>query len=128
MIRTPKVALLLALLVLAGVVAGCGADRSPLAEQRAEELVAAAEAAGVADNVTVENAEALYGTSATAVCDVFSDDGELNVPGNPAGRHWQLVTSDAAEYTRLVVKTYCPDRLPQFEAVVEELEISGSTR
>jgi len=129
MIRAPKLALALSLLVLAGIASGCGADRGPLAEQRAEELVAAAEAAGVAANVTVENAEALYGTSATEVCDVFAGSGdEPNLPGNPAGRHWQVFTTETVEYTRLVIKTYCPDRLEKFEDVVDELEIAGGSR
>jgi len=120
----------LALALLAALaIGGCGADTSPLAKHRAEELVAATEAAGVAQNLTVENAEALYGRSADSVCEVFNgSDDELNLPGNPAGNHYRVFTEEAVEYTRLVVKTYCPDRLDNFEDAVDELEIAGSSR
>jgi len=127
--RIPRGRSLPVVLALAAIsigVAGCGADTSSLSQQRAEQLVSEAHAAGVGQNVTVENAEALYGTSAAAVCDVFNGSGdELNLPGNPAGRYRKAITTDAVEYTRLVVKVYCPERLPRFEALVHKL---GTTR
>jgi len=115
----------LVVLTAALVASGCGADNSPLARERAEKLVDETQKAGVGQNVTVENAEALYGTSASQVCDLFKGSGDqLNFLGNAPGRRWSVITSDAVEYSRLVVEAYCPDNLARFDSVVDQLDVS----
>ena len=114
---------------IAVMVVGCGstsaADKA--AEQRkAEQLVAATKAAGVAPHLTVELAASLYGTSAPTVCDVFADGlttAERNdLWGNPTGRRAKVITTDAVTYGRLVVETYCPEELSRFDAAVASLD------
>src|SRR6187431_2433874 len=75
--RRRRIATVVAIVALAGTLAGCGSDESDVSEQAlAEKLVAATQAAGVAPRLTVEAAESLYGTDAAAVCKAF--DGELS--------------------------------------------------
>jgi hypothetical protein len=73
----------------------------------AEKLVAATESAHVAPGLTVSTAEALYGTSASQICDVL-DGGvswaeSLLLTGNPSGRRPTLIATDAVSYEGLVV-------------------------
>ena len=110
------------------VVAGCGrsaADEGE-AKQRAEQLVAATEAARVAPNLTTEVAASLYGTGAPTVCKVFADGlttAERNdLWGNPTGRRAKTITTNAVTYGRLVVQTYCPAELSNFDDVVKTLD------
>jgi hypothetical protein len=112
----------------AALVTGCsarsGSDRE-VEQQKAAELVAATRTAGVAPRLTTDLAEALYGTDAPGVCDLF--DGGLAtsaknlILGNPAHGRRKTVTDEAVVYGRLVVQTYCPDELDDFEDVVAGL-------
>jgi hypothetical protein len=114
---------------VAVIVVGCGStnatDRAT-EQQRAEQLVAATQAAGVAPHLTIDLAESLYGTGAPTVCDVFADGlttAERNdLWGNPTGRRAKIITTDAITYGRLVVEVYCPDELPHFDAAVASLD------
>jgi hypothetical protein len=108
------------------VVAGCGEDAtSATGRERAEQLVAATEAAGVAPGLTVDAAEALYGDDAPAVCRAFdggtSSAADVALRGHLANRR-KVITTDAIIYGRLVVQTYCPDVLGDYDAVVDELD------
>lgn len=111
------------------VVAGCSStsEADQAAEtDKAEQLVAATQAAGVAPRLTVEVAESLYGTDATSVCDLL-DDGLSNaagivILGNPAQGRRKTITDHAVEYGRLVVQTYCPDELDRYDGVVDDLD------
>ena len=80
----------------------------------------------MAPNLTVEVAASLYGTSAPTVCKVFADGlttAERNdLWGNPAGRRAKTITTDAVTYGRLVVQTYCPDELSNFDDAVKTLD------
>jgi hypothetical protein len=121
----------LTILVLAVVliVSGCGYNHSPLARERAQELVTAAKDAGVGANVTVPTAEALYGTAAPSVCKLFRGSGTgLNLLLNPGGGHYKVITSRAREYGRVVVQVYCPQRLAEYDRVTRGLRINRSTR
>jgi hypothetical protein len=93
--------------------------------RKAEELVAATEAAGVAPRLTVDVAEALYGDDAAAVCDAFDGSlgsaGRLLLFGNPSGRRPKTITTRAVEYSLLVVETYCPEHLEHLRSEVEDL-------
>jgi len=95
-------------------------------QRKAERLVAAAHDAGLAPRLTVDVAEALYGDDAPAVCRAF--DGSLGSAarmllfGNPSGRRPKTITSDAVEYSLLVVETYCPENLAHLRAEVEDLD------
>jgi hypothetical protein len=110
------------------VTAGCGrsATDEREAKERGEELVAATRAAGVAPNLTPELAASLYGTGAPTVCKVFADGlttAERNdLWGNPTGRRAKTITTDAVTYGRLVVQTYCPDEVSNFDAAVATLD------
>ena len=118
------------LLGLGMVLAGCSGDQDTAADtearSKAEALVAATEKAGVANGLTVDRAEALYGTSASHVCDAIGDGistaEKLLLTGNPSGRREKLVTSDAVTYGRAVVKTYCPDELKNYEKLVADID------
>jgi hypothetical protein len=126
--RTSAAAAVVALAV-ALVIGGCGYNHGPLARQKAQELVSAAKAAGVGANVTVTTAEALYGTSAPAVCQLFHGSGTgLNLLANPGVRSYTVITSHARDYTRLVVKVYCPHRLSEYDRVAHGLRVDRSTR
>ena len=111
------------------VVSGCSSDSDDdeaTEKALAEQLVIAAHDAGLAPRLTVDVAASLYGTDAPAVCDVF-DDGlstaEKNVIlGNPAHGRRKTITDDAVAYGGLVVQTYCPDVLPEYEDAVADLD------
>lgn len=108
--------------------AGCGSDDAEDASEQAlaEQFVDAAHAAGVAPNMTVDAAEALYGSDASAVCDAF--DGDLSTSasnvlfGNLAQRRRKAITDDAVTHARVVVETYCPDQLDDFDSAVKDLD------
>lgn len=119
------------LLVIAGamLVASCSSTSDADAateQQKAESLVQATQAAGVAPRLTVDIAESLYGTSAPAVCDVFdgglSTSESLILLGNPANGRRKTITTNAVTYAQLVVETYCPDELGDFNDAVAGLD------
>ena len=70
-------------------------------------------------------AESLYGSNAPAVCRVFKGGlttAEKNLLlGNPTNRRPIAITTDAVTFGRLVVQTYCPDELSQYNDVVDRL-------
>lgn len=113
--------------VLLVVVTGCGTtDHDASEQQLAQQLVDATSAAGVAPQLTVQTAEALYGSDAPAVCNAF--DGGLStsaaniILGNPGHGRRKTITDDAIEYGRLVVQTYCPQSSAEYEAAVNDLD------
>ena len=60
------------------------------------------------------------------MCDVF-DDGlstaEANdLLGNPGHGRRKTITDDAVTYGRLVVETYCPDSLGEYDDAVADLD------
>ena len=116
-----------AALLLLSAACSSTSDADQATEQaRAEQLVDAARAAGVAPRLTVDTARALYGTDAPAVCDAF--DGGLSTAernlifGNPAQGRSKTITDDAVIFGRLVVKTYCPDNLDHYDDAVADLD------
>ena len=92
----------------------------------AEQLVDSAHAAGVAPRLTADVAASLYGPDAPAVCDVFEDGlttAERNLLlGNPAHGRRKTVTDNAITHGRVVVETYCPDNLDDYDDVVADLD------
>jgi hypothetical protein len=94
-------------------------------QQKAQQFVAAAHKAGVAPHLTVGVAESLYGSAAPAVCRVFKGGlttAEKNLLlGNPSNRRPVAITTDAVTYGRLVVQTYCPDELSNYNSAVDSL-------
>ena len=118
---------LFGLAATASLLAACGSDEAGSSEEAlAQQLVDATTAAGVAPRLTVDVAEALYGTDAPAVCDAF--DGGLSTSaknillGNPGHGRRKTITDDAIQYGRLVVQTYCPQFEPEYDAVVADLD------
>ena len=114
-----------ALLVLSGCSSTSDEDEAT-EKERAEQLVDAVHAAGLAPRLTVDVAESMYGTDAPAMCDVY-DDGlstaEKNVIlGNPAQGRRKTITDDAVAYGAIVVQTYCPDSLDEYEDAVADLD------
>ena len=111
------------------VVAGCGstsaADKAT-EQERAEQLVSALHSAGLAPHLTADEAAALYGTDAPTVCDIFADGlttAERNdLLGNPSGRRAKTITTDAVAYGHIVVTTYCPAELANYQKAVEHLD------
>ena len=116
--------------VLALLVA-CSSTPSAKEKSRAEKLVSATKSAGVAPGLTVETAEALYGTSAPQLCDALdggvSSAESLLLTGNPSGRREKLITTDAVTYGRLVVKTYCPGELSTYNDLVDDIDATEVT-
>jgi hypothetical protein len=41
--------------------------------------------------------------------------------GNPANKRPKTITTNAIDYGRLVVKTYCPDELTRYNKIVKDL-------
>lgn len=111
---------------------GCSSSAGTQEQARAEKLVDATNAAGVAPGLTVGGAEALYGSSAPQICDALdggvSSAESMLLTGNPAGRREKLITTDAVTYERLVVQTYCPDQLTTYDDLVDDLEATKPTR
>ena len=116
---------LAASLAVAFAAAGCGSTDNA-EQQKAEQLVSAAHAAGVAPNLTVGVATALYGSDAPTVCKVFQDGlttAERNdVLGNSSGRRPKTISSDAVTYGRVVVQTYCPAELSHYDDAVTDVD------
>lgn len=114
-----------AIVVAAALINGCGSDDDAASRAKAEQLVDAVHAAGLAPRLDVDTAEALYGDDAPAVCDAF--DGELSTSalntllGNLAQRR-KSITDHAVGYGRIVVETYCPENVDQFDDVVADVE------
>jgi hypothetical protein len=116
-------------LVFGLLAAGCGGSTSSAdkatEQEKAQQLVSAAHASGLAPHLTVDIAEALYGKDAAGVCDVFKDGlttAERNdLLGNSANRRPKTITTNAIDYGRLVVKTYCPDELSRYNGIVDDL-------
>ncbi len=118
---------ILGLAATTSLLVACGSDEAGSSEEAlAQQLVDATAAAGVAPRLTVDVAEALYGTDAPAVCDAF--DGGLSTTaknillGNPGHGRRKTITDDAIEYGRLVVQTYCPQFGADYDAVVADLD------
>jgi len=123
-----------ATLLCALVLVGCSAQQpaDPRAQADAQKLVSAAQSAGVAPELTVEVAEALYGTTAPQICGALaggiSSAESLLLNGNPAGRRVKLITDRAITYERLVVQNYCPDDLPAYDQLVAHIDATEVTR
>lgn len=107
------------------VAAGCSTDDRE-AREKAEELVAATSAAGVAPRLTADVAEALYGTDAAPVCDVFegglTSAERLILLGNPSDRRHKTITDHSVAYAALVIETYCPEHREDFLDEVRDLD------
>lgn len=94
--------------------------------QLADQLVAATQAAGILPKLTPEVVESLYGTDARSVCDAF--DGGLSTSaanlllGNPGHGRRNTITTTAVTYAGLVIQTYCPDVLADFDEAVEDID------
>jgi hypothetical protein len=107
------------------LIAACGSDDDSESRAKAEQFVDAVHAGGLAPRLNVDTAEALYGDDAPAVCEAF--DGDLSTSalnallGNFAQRR-KSITDDAVGYGRIVVETYCPDNIDQFDDVVADVE------
>jgi hypothetical protein len=94
-------------------------------EQKAQQLVASTHRAGIAPHLTAGVAEALYGSSAPSVCRVLEGGlttAEKNdLVGNSSNKRPKTITTDAVTYGRLVVQTYCPGELSQYNKLVDHL-------
>ncbi|MEO1056203.1 MAG: hypothetical protein AAFY28_04735 [Actinomycetota bacterium] len=115
-----------ALSVAALLGAACSSDNDPVAEERATQLVAATEQAGLAPGLTVESAEALYGADAPSFCEAHRADLDgvagLVVRGNTAQGRRPTITDEAVEYGRLVAAIYCPDVLDDYDNLVDDID------
>jgi len=118
-----------ALAVLA-LTSGCSSDDSDddeaFEQSLAEQLVAATQAAGVAPRLTVDVAEAMYGSDAPTVCEAF--DGELSTAtknqllGRFGLSRRKTITDSAVTYGGLVIDTYCPEFRSRYDDLVADLD------
>ncbi|WP_101523641.1 hypothetical protein [Nocardioides houyundeii] len=114
---------------LAAALAGCADDDRQVAQERAERLVELTRSNGTAPELTVEVARNLYGEHAYAVC--------ASLAGSPLDLAvWARVTravpeelvQDLVAYDRSVVEVYCPDRLDDYEDLLDTLNVDESDR
>ena len=125
--RAGLLAVAAATMLLLSTACSSTSDADEAKEQAlAEQLVDSAHAAGVAPRLTVDVAESLYGTDAPSVCETFEDGlstAEKNLLlGNPAHGRRKTITDDAVTYGRVVVETYCPDNLDDYDDAVADLD------
>lgn len=119
-----------------GVVASGCSFRSDsdqeVAEAKAQEFIQSLQGTGLAPRLTSDVAVALYGTDAPAVCGAFDDGLNSNeyllLLGNPSNRRAKTVTEHSVEFTRHVIRTYCPDQQGAFGDVVEAFDPIESSR
>lgn len=120
--------------LLLSAVACSGTSPADKAQEKslAEQLVSATKSANVAPGLTVDTAEALYGTSAPQICDALdggvSSAESLLLQGNPSGRRPKLVTTDAVTYEGLVVDTYCPHNTSTYKKLVSDIDATTPDR
>ena len=123
---------LVATVVLVAACSSTSSKEESTQKADATKLVSAAHSAGVAPDLTVGVAESLYGTSAPQICDALdggiSSAESLLLTGNPSGRRGKLITTDAVTYGRLVVTTYCPDQLSEYDDLVSDIDATKTTR
>lgn len=114
---------LILIMVAIVILVGCGESSNKVAQQHANELVRATQSAGLALGLTPQIAVSLYGKNAHAICGPLKDD-EVNLVtlsriqlwGTPSDK-----TDDLIAYDKLVVQTYCPDQLEEFEELLNDL-------
>ncbi len=114
--------------IVSTVFAGCGSDDDASSEETAlaTQFVDAAHAAGIAERMTVDRRRGVVRHRRIGVCDAF--DGDLSTSaknmllGNLGQRRRKTITDEAVTYARLVVQTYCPDHLDDFDDAVQDLD------
>jgi hypothetical protein len=123
--RRMTIVALLALLCM-GVTA-CAAEDNDEANVKADALVLAARSDGLAPELTNEIARTLYGDDGGQVCGALKRDWQPTLIGQG---HMRKLTSQPDEhadellaYDQLVVEIYCPDQLPRFEEVLDQLNV-----
>jgi hypothetical protein len=120
-----------AAIALAVALSGCGTSGSADEQAKAEQLVKETDSAGVAEGLTVQTAESLYGTSAPQICDALDagigSAASMLLTGNPSGRRPKLVTTDAVTYAGLVVSVYCPDQTKAFDDLLADIDPTEPT-
>lgn len=109
--------------VASALLAGCASTDETAADQNAQALVAATQAAGIAPELTPEIAESLYEDDAPGICGPLEDNelGLVRFARIPLWGMPEEKTQDLVEYDRLVVETYCPDQLDRFNEVLDRL-------
>ena len=87
---------------------------------------------GADELLYVDVVASLYGSDASAVCDAFdgglSTAGANRLRGNPGHGRRSNITTTAVTYAGLVIETYCPDVLPDFESSIEDIDPIEVTR
>ncbi len=113
-------------LLLALAACSTSAEDERTEQRLAEELVSSTQAVGILPKLNSDVAASLYGTDASAVCDAF--DGGLSTSaanrllGNPGHGRRNHITDTAVTYAGLVIETYCPAVLPDFEDAVKDVD------
>jgi hypothetical protein len=125
---TTRRAVVVLVLVLAVALAGCGANDSHVANERADRLVRLAHTSDLAPNLTNEVARTLYGASGGRVCATLRDDESPTVI--PLARTRALVepdehTRDLVRFDMLVVAVYCPGQRAALADLLDRLGYDG---
>jgi hypothetical protein len=108
------------------------AESNQQAQEKANQLIAALEKAGVRAVPSEEQIVSRLGTDGGAICKDPSSalrqailfDHLSNGAGGP-GRRPVIVDSRVFQGELLVIQIYCPDELPQFQQLVERLKTAG---
>lgn len=128
---------LLAVLVVGGIVWGLFAfhqgQESRQASQRADQLIAAAHDAGVPTPLDKDQVIRLFGTDGGQVCQdpgsalslARAYQGLSNGAAGP-GQRGVIGESDLVAGERLVIQTYCPDQIDEFDRAVRDLKLDDT--
>jgi Tfp pilus assembly protein PilX len=122
---------LLVVMLIIGLVTFASARESQRASELADELIAALEEEGA----TVPSRDTIirvFGDDGGAVCAADPGDGLIaatlfaQLTNGAAGPGTRPVIADSrvVQGSRLVIETYCPDKLENFQQSVEDLELS----
>jgi hypothetical protein len=120
---------LLVVLVVAGLITFRSARATAEAAEKADELIAALQDAGATRLPSQEQVARVLGTDGGAVCE---DPGDAlnravllsmlaNGAGGPGARP-VIADSRAVQGQLLVIETYCPEHLEEFQQFVDDLE------
>ena len=102
------------------------AEEAATQQHLAVDLVSATQEAGILPRLTPDVVASLYGSDASSVCDAFdgglSTSGANLLRGNPGHARRNNITTTAVIYAGLVIQTYCPDVLADFEFEIADID------
>lgn len=125
------VSVMIGVMVVIGLIAYRGQERTEEAEQKADEFIAALRDAGATRTPSQEQVVGVLGIDGGAVCsnpnDALSRSALLVLMANGAsgpGIRPVLADSKVIQGELLVIQVYCPEELEEFKQFVEDLNLN----